>query len=99
MATDTSHFEQGRALTIGEQLRPAMRIAQWEDAQNYLVAYTFWLAQAAGLNHAEARRTALFNVGYYAGYCAPETRDRVLKLFNTTHPLVAGYNPLKDGTK
>ena len=84
--------ENKETLTYGECLGPAMEITDPEDAKQYLDAYTDFIAEwrkkePVGTDRTP-RETALVNIGYYAGYYSPETRERVYKLFNCSHPFL-----------
>jgi len=83
--------ENKETLTYGECLGPAMEITDPEDAKQYLDAYTDFIAEWRKKEPADTDstplETALTNIGYYAGYYGPETRERVNRLFNCSHPI------------
>lgn len=86
MATGTEHFTSGKALTYGEQLHPAMAITEQADADNYLAAYIAYI-ERGGFPYEEARKIALGNIGYFAGYFNGETCERMQRLFRAVHPI------------
>jgi len=75
-------------LTYGECLGPAMQITDIADAKQYFDAYIAYLqkfsAEFEGGKTAE--QIAKINLGYYAGYYSDETRERVERLFDCSHP-------------
>ena len=75
-------------LTYGERYGYAMTIENVGTAQAYLLQLTQWHMRVTGRNETEAREIELQNIGYYAGYYDAETRTRVYRLFNTTHPVL-----------
>lgn len=87
------------ALSHGDCLRPAMGITDGEDATQYLRAYVAFIERA--LVHAPrtdgmtAEQIAKVNLGYFAGYYDRETRERVERLFDCSHPI---FGRARDGT-
>ena len=81
--------ENKKTLTYDECLSPAMGITDAEDAKQYLAAYIKF--QEANMQEASGKHTAeeicKINLGYWAGYYNEETRERVEKLFNCSHPV------------
>ncbi len=45
------------------------------------------LAECADMTYVAADYTVRQRIGYYAGHCSHETRDRVEQLFRTAHPI------------
>lgn len=88
----TFNPENKKNLTYGECLDPAMKITDEEDARQYLAAYIKF--QQANMGEASGKHTAeeicKINLGYYAGYYNEETRKRVERLFNCSHPVFGG---------
>jgi len=83
-------------MTYGQVLDPAMKITKSDDAMQYLNSYIEYLVPYVIENNKdkdenfiydESVRIAKHNLGYYAGYYDNETRKRVEKLFNCTHPI------------
>jgi hypothetical protein len=83
--------ENKETLTYGECLDPAMKITEAEDAQQYLADYVDYIQLALNKEPRDDGKTAAeiagINLGYYAGYYDHETRERVERLFNCTHPI------------
>ena len=81
--------ENKTSLTYGECLDPAMKITDKDDARQYLAAYIKF--QEGNMQEATGKYTAeeicKINLGYYAGYYSDETRQRVERLFNCSHPV------------
>ncbi|MEM1083263.1 MAG: hypothetical protein AAGI48_04010 [Verrucomicrobiota bacterium] len=78
-------------LTYAESLGPAMAITDPEDAQQYLGDYIDFIQRALDKEPRGDNRTAAeiaaINLGYYAGYYDQETRERVERLFDCSHPV------------
>lgn len=73
-------------ITIGEKYGPAMEIKDQSAADAYfkeLVAH----CMGFGKSYQEAQSIERRNLGYYAGYYSNETRERVERLFNCSHPI------------
>jgi len=73
-------------ITIGEKYRPAMEITDQAAADAYFeecVQHTM----SHGKDREEAQRIERANLGYFAGYYNPETRERVERLFRCSHPI------------
>lgn len=73
-------------ITIGDKYGPAMSINSVADADAYFercVAHTM----SFGKSREEAESIERQNLGYYAGYCDNETRQRVERLFRCAHPI------------
>lgn len=77
---------------MGELYDPAMRLVTEISARAYLDQLVEWTMDRAhnDLTEEEARLIHLTNIGYWAGYYNHETRERVERLFNTTHPVFGG---------
>lgn len=78
-------------LTYGEALGPAMKITDPEDAKQYLKEYVAYqeimLIKEPRNDGMTAEQMCKINLGYYAGYYDNETRARVERLFNCSHPI------------
>lgn len=78
-------------LTYGECLKPAMEITDQADADQYLKAYIAFTQKFIDSGEVKEGKTAeqivKSNLGYFAGYYSDETRVRVEKLFNCSHPV------------
>ena len=83
--------ENKETLTYGECLSPAMKITEREDANQYLkeyIAYTQkYLDEEPRDDNMTAEQIVKSNLGYFAGYYDNETRKRVERLFNCSHPV------------
>lgn len=95
MTTSTAHFQKP-VLTFGEQLDPAMKITEQADADQYLSAYVRWLVEYGAMTEDYAQNVALGNIGYFAGYYSAETAERVLRLFDASHPIFGKSIPFED---
>ena len=82
--------------TYGDILGPAMKITDPDDAKQYLESYIEYLIPYVIENnenvtdefiYTESVNIAKRNLGYYAGYYDNETRKRVEKLFECSHPI------------
>lgn len=74
-------------VTIGEMYKPAMKITDSEEAKQYLEACILHTMIAGGHSRAKATEIEKSNLGYFAGYYDSETRERVERLFNCSHPI------------
>jgi hypothetical protein len=82
-------------ITIGEKYGPAMEITDQADADAYFEECVKHM-MARGHSRPEAERLERHNLGYYAGYYGPETRERVERLFRCAHPIfgsIARHGP------
>ena len=80
-------------LTYGEALDPAMGITTQEDADQYLKDYIAYIEKWPLESGETAEQIAKITLGYYAGYCDNETRERVERLFKCSHPI---FGKVKD---
>lgn len=78
-------------LTYGEALEPVMKITNAEDAAQYKAAYIAYtekfLTNGKSESGLSAEEIVNHNLGYFAGYYSDDTRARVEKLFNCSHPV------------
>lgn len=72
-------------ITIGEKYDPAMTITDPDEAVAYFEACVRH-TMSFGTSREEAESIERQNLGYYAGYYSHETRLRVERLFNCSHP-------------
>ena len=83
--------ENKKVLTYGEALSPAMSITDQKDADQYFEDYVKYTQKYLDEKPDEDGKTAeeivRINLGYYAGYCSDDTRKRIEKLFNCSHPI------------
>lgn len=83
--------ENKETLTYGECLDPAMKITDQEDADQYKADYIKFtekfLVNGKSKSGLSAEQIVNQNLGYYAGYYSPETRERVERLFKCSHPV------------
>lgn len=93
----TFNPENKDILNYRESLNPAMEITDPEDAKQYkeaLIKYTErFLTNGLSESGMTAEEVVNSNLGYYAGYYSLETRERVEKLFNCSHPV---FGSIKD---
>lgn len=78
--------------TIGQVYGPAMEITTQADADAYftvIVDHTMHF----GKSRDEAVAVVRENIGYYTGYYDRETADRVMRLFNASHPIFGRSYP------
>lgn len=80
-----------KELTYGDILGPAMKITDKADAKQYLEAYITHIQKHLDIEPNKVCQTAeaiaKANLGYYAGYYDDQTRVRVEKLFECSHPV------------
>ena len=79
-------FEE-RDYLVSEMLTPAMKINDQKVADEYLEALIQWSMEFHGHSREEADRIQRGSLAYVAGYYDHDTRLRVEKLFNCTHPV------------
>jgi len=79
--------------TVGELYDPAMNVQTEQEAQEYLAFLIEYYLSVTNWDRAEAQRISLHNIGYYTGYCSPEIANRVMRLFNTQHPVFGAHRP------
>lgn len=84
-------------LTYGEALEPAMNITDAADAAQYKTDYIRhtekFLKNGVSESGQTAEQIVNANLGYFAGYYSDETRRRVERLFNCSHPV---FGSIKD---
>lgn len=73
--------------TIGEKYDPAMLIADQAKADAYFQLCVDHSMTYHRKTREEAEALERTNLGYYAGYCSHETRERVERLFRCAHPV------------
>ena len=74
-------------ITIGKKYGPAMEITDQGEADAYFEECVKHSMDAFGKTRAEAEALERGNLGYYAGYYASETRERIERLFACSHPV------------
>jgi hypothetical protein len=74
-------------ITIGVKYGPAMEITDQAEADAYFERCVQHTMQRFDKTREEAELIERSNLGYYAGYCSPETRERVERLFKCAHPI------------
>lgn len=77
---------EGRVLSYGEALDPAMKVQSEEEARAYFNAYATYLRRFCPTDE-EARSVARVNIGYWTGYMDTATAERVRRLFGFGHPI------------
>ena len=73
--------------TIGELYDPAMKITDKEEAKAYFERLVQHCLSLENISREDAERVQRHNLGYFAGYYDHDTRLRVEKLFECTHPI------------
>ena len=73
-------------ISIGEKYDVAMQISDQAEADAYFEECVQH-CMSFGKTRKEAERIERINLGYYAGYCSNETRERVERLFRCAHPV------------
>lgn len=81
-------------LTFGEAYDPAIEITDQEKANEYFEALVQHSMKYQNLSREEAENLERQNLGYYAGYYSEETRERIERLFNCSHPI---FGPISKG--
>ena len=84
---------------LAEKYGPAMDIQTQEEADAYFERCVEHHVRAFSKTGGEITREKAAdierqNLGYYAGYCSHETRERVERLFKCAHPV---FGAIKDG--
>lgn len=75
-----------KKLTIGEKYNKISEIKTKEEAKEYFnicVEHTMLFEKTKE----EAEKIEKYNIGYYSGYFDDNTRQRILKLFECSHPI------------
>jgi hypothetical protein len=79
--------------TIGELYKPAMKIIDEKEAQEYFESLVNWAVIHHNQNKEQAIEMEKRNLGYFAGYYDIETQERVERLFSCAHPT---FGTIKD---
>jgi hypothetical protein len=74
-------------ITIGDKYSPAMQITEQVEADAYFELCVEHTIRLGPCERVEAEKIERQNLGYYAGYCSNETRERVERLFKCEHPI------------
>lgn len=74
-------------MTIGEAFGPAMEITDTAKADEYFAALVERNMRVFDQTRERAEADTKSSLGYYAGYYDSETRERVERLFNCSHPV------------
>lgn len=80
-------FEPKQKITIGEKYGPAMEIDDQAEADAYFEACVQHCLSFGEHDRQRCEEIERQNLGYYAGYCDHETRERVERLFGCSHPV------------
>ena len=87
----TFNPENKEVLSYDECTGPAMKIVDAEDAAQYKAAYIDYVSKfhvdGKSENGLTTEEVVNHNLGYFAGYYSDETRERVERLFNCSHPV------------
>ena len=81
-------------MTIGEWADPAMKITKQSEADAYFKLLVERHMRLSHQSREVAEKIVRENLGYYAGYCSDETRERVERLFKCAHPF---FGPISKG--
>lgn len=73
-------------ITIGDKYRPAMKLTEQDDADQYFEVLVQHCMRF-GRSRDEAESMERQNLGYFAGYYDYETMARVNQLFSCSHPV------------
>ncbi len=77
-------------ITLGDKYGPAMEITEQAEADAYFekcVRHSMRHSMRHDYSREEAESIERSNLGYYAGYYSHETRERVERLFQCSHPV------------
>lgn len=77
--------------TIGEVYGPVIEITTEEDARAYLEELITERMQLFNETRDRAAYIVHLNLGYYSGYFSEETRQRIQKLFDVSHPVFGKF--------
>jgi hypothetical protein len=80
--------------TWGEKYGGAMNVKTQEEADEWLKACIEHNMGVSDHTLEEATRIELSNIGYWTGYCGEETAERVMRLFNCSHPVFSKDRPI-----
>lgn len=97
----------GEPVTLGVKYGYAMEITDANEARAYFAKLVEHNLSCGGKSRAVAESVERQNLGYYAGYYSHETRQRVERLFDCSHPVfgkatgnpVSPTDALADGTE
>lgn len=76
-------------ITVGQKYGPAMKITERAHAYAYFEELVRHCMRGTGSTRREAELREWANLGYYAGYFNPDTRERVARLFPRPDPACA----------
>lgn len=94
LTAQSSHYQEDDMeqipdkITIGDKYDPAMKITDQAEADAYFELCVEHTMRMMPCDRAEAERIERSNLGYYAGYCSHDTRQRVEELFKCAHPIL-----------
>jgi hypothetical protein len=80
-------------LTNGDILHPAMEVQTEVEAAAYLAGYIDFKVRRFGKSRDEAERIVKADIGYWTGYFDEKTQERVLRLFEYSHPIFGTARP------
>src|SRR6185503_14753340 len=84
---------RGEKLTYGDELHPAMEVQTPEEAGAYLAGLIKIHVDQYGGTEDAARSVILQNIGYFTGYYDNATARRVMRCFDTSHPIFGRSRP------
>lgn len=82
-----------RNLTYGDILGPAMEAQTVEEAADFFRAYVAYILRFHSESQARAEYVVRTNIGYWTGYCDGATAERVLRLYDVSHPIFGRSKP------
>ena len=83
-----------KEITIGDKYSGIEKVKTLEEARFYLVKCVIHsVVNNPDKTYEEMTRVELSNIGYYAGYYDQKTASRVMKMFNTSHPIFGQTYP------
>jgi hypothetical protein len=79
--------------TMGQVMDVVASCETEEEAQRVFEMYVDSIRALADMTDLEAREIAMGNIGYASGYYGRKTCERILKLFDTSHPFFGRRYP------
>ena len=81
-------------ITIRDLYGPAMNVQNQKSAKEYFEALVARNMRLSNNTREEAESVERANLGYFAGYCSKETRERVIGLYGASHPVFGDRDPV-----
>lgn len=89
----TRRVNFSREASFGDLYDPAMEIKDQDEADAYFSDLVDRHITIFGSTKESAEYTERVNLGYWAGYYDWDTRVRIKKLFDASHPIFGDKNP------